>query len=67
MAFAVVDTGNGAFRSHMFVAATSFALGVFVGMRLEALRIRWLKWRRERLRNKLIETQKKIDSVVDKM
>ena len=39
----------------------TFFCGIFVGYKLKGWRIDWLKRRRERLANRLLETQKEIE------
>ncbi|XP_053565267.1 mitoregulin [Bombina bombina] len=48
-------------RSLQVAVLVSFASGVLVGWQANRMRRRYLDWRKKRLQDKLVETQKKLD------
>uniref|UniRef100_A0A6I8SWK8 Uncharacterized protein n=1 Tax=Xenopus tropicalis TaxID=8364 RepID=A0A6I8SWK8_XENTR len=48
-------------RTLQVAVLLSFASGVLVGWQANRLRRKYLDWKKKRLQNKLVETQKRID------
>ena len=45
------------------IAFVTFMVGFFCGYKAKEWRIKWMRWRRDLLANKLAETQKKLDVI----
>jgi hypothetical protein len=45
------------------VAFVTFVVGFVLGYKAKEWRIKWMRWRRDRLASKLAETQKKLEVV----
>ncbi|XP_053314876.1 mitoregulin [Spea bombifrons] len=48
-------------RSLQVAVVIAFASGVLVGWQANRIRRRYLDWKKKRLQDKLVETQKKLD------
>ncbi|KAM4693653.1 mitoregulin [Discoglossus pictus] len=48
-------------RSLQLAVLLSFATGVLVGWQANRMRRKYLDWKKKRLQDKLVETQKKLD------
>jgi hypothetical protein len=42
----------------------TFVAGFMCGYKAKEWRIKWMKWRRDKLATKLVETQKKLDVMI---
>jgi len=47
-------------KEAFFLCLTSFSVGVFVGYKIKTARLQYLKWKRERLMDKLNTTTEQI-------
>ena len=45
------------------IAFVTFVVGFVCGYKAKEWRIKWIKWRRDRLASKLAETQKKLEVI----
>ena len=45
------------------IAVVTFVVGFVFGYKAKEWRIKWMRWRRDRLASKLVETQKKLEVI----